>query len=473
MTRCTSRSLIAFLLLAAAGSSAVGQPKYRLRRAHAFSVGTVVDARRTTDLEQTVRRLSDDSIEQEMSRTTTESIRIEVLEADEEGRPMRLRHRILKGRRTTRTTGPNGRTSTDTVELRELSYQSRRTGDDLEPDASTVKAPAGTGLTEEQISYVREDHIEDVASLPVCPPDLMVMLPGRAVAVGEEWVPSEAALMQYANRHPKLRKRATRVHDARFGLEQVRDGMAHIVGRFEMTGKEGEVLVRLKITMKARIDLDSGLCRGWTADGEFAWNHEGRSARGHVRNEISASLTAGTGVASAEPEGLTTIRLAAESALRPDGTYVNTKFGFRMRVPDGYRQNPEGVEGAVIASFKNDIPYMINITASEVPRGTSTKAFAAQVNRYVAKRLAQYEVLREEVVELPRGNSGCLITARFQRGRFVMQTLILLGDRSATKAVLFGISAAAKANDTAHIEVIRAALLTAAAKPPRPQGEDD
>jgi len=464
---------IGLVLLASVGASVVAQPKYELRRPCAFSIGATVQSRTTWRTQETVRRRSDNAIVQERTLHKTDCIHTEVIQVDDQGHPLTLRHHILNARSTTKIMDASGHVESHEVELRGIRYRSRRTGIHFRPDASSVKVPASTILTDSQVQFLRDGFLAGAVEFAVRPPGIVDLLPEKPVSVGEEWTPTAAELRKYSRSHAALHWVSASITSARLRLEQVREGVAHVVGRLEVNSTDRSMPCSMEFKVSASIDLERGLVhrRGMEADHTM----EGRRVAVALclRNGCSASMIPGTGVASPEPEGLKAIHLP-ESGLRADGSYVNPKFGLRLNVPSGYHEFRDGMRGTTIASFMNESSYPIEITASEVPRGTSAKESATRIKRDLAKDFPRYEVVKEEVVELPRGNSGYLITARFQcrRGRCVLQTLILLGDKSTTKAVLFGISAGAVAHDTAHIKVLRAALMTAAAKPPRPPEED-
>jgi DcrB-like protein len=459
---------IGLVVLACAGSSAVAQPKYELRRPYAFAVGTVVQSRETALFRQTLRRNSDNTVVKEMTTSRTERVHTEVLEVNEQGQPVTLLHHIQKDCNTTRTSDAAGQAESNMVELRDIRYRSKKDGLYFKPDVSTLTASAGTSLTEPQIEFLREKHIENLADFAIRPPEIVALLPREAVSVGEDWTPTTEALKEFVRSHPDLQKAKAEIQRARFALEQVEDGVARVVGSLEMTMTEGGVPVPVRLEIWARITLENGLWNGWGVEIEACIENQGVAVSVSGRIECSVSMVTGTGKVSQPPRGLAAIHLPL-TGLQPDGTYVNSKLGLRIELPRGYQEFPAGVKGPVIAAFTNDVPYKINLSGREFPEDMTLEEYASKVSANVAKRLPQYEVVKQETVELPGKIPGCLITARFQGGRGTLLSLLVIRKESSASATYFGITAGVATRDTEHLAMLRDSFLTTTISPRPPK----
>jgi hypothetical protein len=399
-------------------------------------------------------------------------MRIEVLEVDPECLPTLLRYTIQSSRLDDKATIAGVMHVTRTTQLHDVQFLARRHGRRFKPDASTVKVPAGATLNNDQIDQLRQRHIDRTDPLPVYPEDAQRLLPKEPIAVGAGWVPSKSVLRTLVAEDEGFRGMGAKVERADFRLDGVEDGVASVSGRMRFTGRLRGAHIEIDLTMRPKIEVGSGLFRGNSVQSVTTARPRGYETTWKMRAESTATLTRGTGAAAAAPEGLVPLNFPGPK-FKPDGSYEDTRYGFRLKLPPGFVEAPRLVESTTVAAFSNSKGVFIAIAADKAAQLATVERLANLFVLRLADMIPDFEVTKEETVKLPHGNTGRLITASCRGGEQVNLSLILMGTNGRGDDYVLGVNSGAAASEKEVLKTLRASMMTMEAKPGRQpnQGE--
>ena len=384
-------------LLGAVSVCLSAPPTYRLRRRPAFRPGdTVTQVVSGTDRVASAGK--DRKVFKDAAYKLDGKIVQQVLEVGRDGRVESFLATVVWATQRGSSTVPRSAAYDKTVKLEAVSAVVRRRGRAFAADTSSLASSTMRKLTASQIGLVKRIFHERMQFAAFDEAAADIVLPARAVSVGQSWRPSAKALAGWARRNRYARSAGAKPLGAEFKLVAASKGVATVAGSVRLAAKMGGMDVRTTLGMTCRVGTRSG--RWFSQLVDKAVDGKGKdmtvTARGTQR--VTNVVKEGTGTAASRPAGLYDLGWAAPG--KDANNFRSPRLGISLNLPGAYARK-KAPPGTGTAHFAAKSGRSVAVTVEDPGRPIDMDELTPRVLANVKVTIKDYKLAEQHSVTLP------------------------------------------------------------------------